>query len=243
MKSFTYIIACSLCALFFLAQCSDKQCDTTHNDSITIDSVNNTHTKKNTELKKGSYSNARIHVNYFSNFREVFNDSNKYQYAYAEKLGIDPIVSVKNSYFTKRPIVKIESNKFYHVDKLTHSLPFLVPEAAELLEDIGKNFIDSLANRGADGYRIKVTSLLRTPTTVKKLRRVNVNASDSSTHQFGTTFDISYNHFFCLDSTRTINGNDLKGVLGEVLLDLRKQERCLVKYEYKTACFHITATK
>ena len=158
-------------------------------------------------------------------------------------LYFDPIVSVKNSYFTKRPIVKIESNEFYHVDKLTHSLPFLIPEAAKLLEDIGKNFIDSLANRGADGYRIKVTSLLRTPTTVKKLRRVNINASDSSTHQFGTTFDISYNHFFCLDSTRTINGNDLKGVLGEVLLDLRKQNRCLVKYEYKTACFHITATK
>ena len=243
MKSFTYIIACSLCALFFLAQCSDKQCDAAHNDSISIDSINNPHVSTNRELKKGSYSNARIHVNYFGNFREVFNDSNKYQYACAEKLGIDPIVSVENSYFTKRPIVKIESNEFYHVDKLTHSLPFLIPEAAKLLEDIGKNFIDSLANRGADGYRIKVTSLLRTPTTVKKLRRVNVNASDSSTHQFGTSFDISYNHFFCLDSTRTINGNDLKGVLGEVLLDLRKQARCLVKYEYKTACFHITATK
>lgn len=243
MKSFTYIIACVLCILFFLPQCSDKERSTEHNDSSMTDSVNIKEMSSNTELKKGTYSNARIHVNYFGSFREVFNDSNKYQYVYAEKLGIDPIVSVKNSYFTKRPLIKIESNKFYHVDKLTHSLPFLVPEAAKLLEDIGKNFIDSLARRGADGYRIKVTSLLRTPSTVKRLRRVNVNASDSSAHQFGTTFDISYNHFFCLDSTRTINGNDLKGVLGEVLLDLRKQERCLVKYEYKTACFHITATK
>ena len=70
MKSFTYIIACSLCALFFLAQCSDKQCDTTHDEYITTDSVSNSLTQKNTELKKGSYSNARIHVNYFGNFIE-----------------------------------------------------------------------------------------------------------------------------------------------------------------------------
>jgi hypothetical protein len=32
-------------------------------------------------------------------------------------------------------------------------------------------------------------------------------------------------------------------LLGEVLRDLRNQGRCLVKYEYKTACFHITAIR
>lgn len=208
---------------------------------VVIDSVEAT--PQATPLKEGRFSNARIKVNYFGSFREAFNDSNRYQYAHAERLGIDPVYSIKDCYHTKRPIVKIESNELYEVDKLTHSLPFLVPEAATLLEDIGRNFIDSLAKRGADGYRVKVTSLLRTPSTVKRLRRVNVNASDSSTHQFGTTFDLSYNHFHCLDSTRTINGNDLKGLLGEVLRDLRNQGRCLVKYEYKTACFHITAIR
>lgn len=212
-------------------------------DSVATDTITKNIAKENQNIRQGCYSNARIHVNYFGNFREVFNDSNKYQYAHAEKSGIDPITDIKSCYFTKRPIVKIESNEFYFVDKLTHSLPYLVPQAANLLQDIGKNFIDSLAKRGADGYKIKVTSLLRTPSTVKRLRKVNINASDSSTHQFGTTFDISYNHFYCADSTRTINGNDLKGVLGEVLYDLRKQERCMVKYEYKTACFHITAIK
>ena len=69
-----------------------------------------------------------------------------------------------------------------------------------------------------------VTSLLRTPYTVKRLRRVNRNATDSSTHQFATTFDISYRRFHCLDSTRTVNEEDLKNLLGEVLLDLRREE-------------------
>lgn len=244
IKAFTlYAIFSSILFASLFMGCGDSsevqqiKIDSTASDTINKEAHTPTH-----KIREGSYHNARISINHIGNFREVFNDSNKYQYAYAEKIGIDPILDIRNTYYTKRPIVKIVSNEYYHVDELTHSFPYLVPEAAKLLHDIGKNFIDSLAKRGADGYKIKVTSLLRTPATVKRLRRVNVNASDSSTHQFATTFDLSYNHFWCLDSTRTINGNDLKGLLGEVLLDLRKQERCMVKYEYKTACFHITAT-
>lgn len=195
------------------------------------------------EIKQGPRFNDRIRINRLGQLREVFNDSNFAHYAHAERLGIDPITSIDKVYFTKRPIVKIESGPYYEVDKLTHSLPYLVPEAAALLETIGRNFIDSLAARGADGYRVKVTSLLRTPATVRRLRRVNVNASDSSTHQFGTTFDLSYTNFYCLDSTRTINGEDLKNLLAEVLNDLRGEKRCLVKYERMTGCYHVTAIR
>ena len=39
-------------------------------------------------------------VNYY---REMFNDSNKYQYAYAEVLGIEPIVTLSDAYNAKRP--------------------------------------------------------------------------------------------------------------------------------------------
>lgn len=184
----------------------------------------------------------RIHVNNIGPLRQVFNDSNRYHYAYAERIGIRPITSLSSAYYTNRPIVKITSNKYYTVDTLKHSLPYLVPEAAKLLEDIGKNFIDSLHARGGDGYRIRVTSLLRTPHTVKRLRRVNRNATDSSTHQFGTTFDLTYTRFDCLDSTRVINDGDLKNLLAEVLYDLRSKQRCLVKFERRSPCFHITAT-
>ena len=169
--------------------------------------------------------NGRIHINNIGPLREVFNDSNKYHYAVAERIGI-----------------AVESCQWYEIDTLKHSMPYLLPEAAQLLETIGRNFIDSLRSRGAGGYRVLVTSLLRTPYTVKRLRRVNRNATDSSTHQFATTFDISYRRFHCLDSTKTLREEDLKNLLGEVLYDLRRQERCLVKFERHSPCFHITAT-
>lgn len=198
---------------------------------------------KNAKIKQGPRNHDHIFVNNLGPLPVLFNDSNYRHYAYAEKLGIDPIHDLRGAYFTKRPIVYINSNEYYFVDSLTHSAPFLVPEAASLLRHIGRNFIDSLASRGADGYKIKVTSLLRTKQSVKSLRRVNRNATDSSTHQFGTTFDISWTNFKCADSTRTIHEGDLKNLLAEVLEDARKEGRCLVKFERKTACFHITAIK
>ena len=194
------------------------------------------------DIPAGPRSCARLRLNMIGRLDEIFNDSNKYQYAVAERLGITPISGIGDAFYTKRPIVKIESNPLYEVDELTHSMPYLVPEAATLLATIGRNFIDSLGSRGADGYRIIVTSVLRTPQTVKSLRRVNRNATDSSTHKFGTTFDITYSRFQCADSSRTVHDGDLKNLLAEVLLDLHRQGRCLVKFERKSPCFHITAT-
>lgn len=194
-------------------------------------------------VKAGPRYNDRIHINPLGRLADVFNDSNKYHYAHAERLGIRPISRLEDTYFTSRPVVRIESCNLYGVDNLTHSVPYLVPEAARLLADIGRCFIDSLRRRGADGYTVLVTSVLRTPSSVRKLRRVNVNASDSSTHQFGTTFDLSYTRFVCADSTRTINQEDLKNLLAEVLNDKRGEKRCLVKYERKTGCYHVTAIR
>lgn len=185
----------------------------------------------------------RIPVRNIGHLPEVFNDSNHRQLEHARALGIHPIEDIRGAYHTSRPVILIESNSLYQVDSLTHSLPFLVPEAAGLLTDIARNFIDSLHSRGAEGYRIKVTSLLRTPHTVKSLRKVNINATEMSTHQFGTTFDISYTKFHCTDNARPIHDGDLKNLLAEVLLDLRDTGRCLVKFERKTACYHITATR
>lgn len=202
-----------------------------------------TRKSSNVKIPSGERHHARIRVNSVGKLWEVFNDSNKYQYMHAERLGIDPIVTLRDCYYTRRPLIKIESCDAYYVDSLSHSVAYLVPEAANLLKQIGYSFIDSLASRGGDGYRVKVTSLLRTPMHVKRLRRVNVNSTDSSTHQFGTTFDISWSKFVPADTNRTIHEGDLKNLLAEVLNDLRNEGRCMVKYERKTACFHITALK
>ena len=39
---------------------------------------------------------------------------------------------------------------------------------------------------------------------------------------------------------RQVRNDTLKWVLSEVLRDMREQKRCLVKYEVKQGCFHIT---
>lgn len=178
-------------------------------------------------------------------YDEVFNDSNYIQYEAAERLGIDPIHTLYDAYNTRRPLMKIESGEYYQVDNLTHSMPYLVPEAAVLLEEIGDDFGTLLEERGGDREynKLIVTSLLRSPYTVKKLRRVNRNAVDSSTHMFGTTFDISWNNFHYPDSTRGVDPVVLKGILAEVLLRKRNEGRCFVKFEKKTPCFHITVNR
>ena len=60
---------------------------------------------------------------------------------------------------------------------------------------------------------------------------------------FGTTFDIAYNIFHVEDSTASINGGELKKILAEVLLEKRLDEKCYVKYERKSPCFHITVNR
>lgn len=245
-QKFRILVIASVLCMAAICACSseeNRKTDSTSQASCQTNETGNNQVAIYGNIKPGPRYNDRIHINYIGQLSEIFNDSNHRQYAYAERLGIDPIEDLKSTYYTKRPLVYIRSNEYYQVDSLSHSLPILVPEAALLLEDIGRIFIDSLASRGADGYRIKVTSLLRTPATVKRLRRINKNATDSSTHKFATTFDISYSNFYCLDSTRTINSEDLKNLLAEVLFDLRKAGRCLVKFERQTACFHITAIK
>lgn len=173
---------------------------------------------------------------------DLFNDSNKYQYAAGERIGIRPISGVAEAYFIRRPLVHIRSCQWYHVEPLTHSVPYLVPEAAKLLETIGRSFQDSLARRNMRGHTIRVTSVLRTAQSVKRLRRVNRNATDSSTHKLGTTFDISYARFDHDGKSPRVSDEELKYVLAEVLRDLRRQNKCMVKFERKSPCFHITAT-
>ena len=173
--------------------------------------------------------------------REIFNDSNYLHIATAERIGIRPLRTLRDAWDGGSRLERISSCEAYYLDNLTHSLPYLVPQAHRLLKDIGMAFRDSLQARGGGNYRIKVTSVLRTPRLVSRLRRRNRNAVDTSAHLYGTTFDISYAKFIC-NSTRTPRTQeDMKNLLAEVVNDMRSRGRCYVKYERKQACFHITA--
>ncbi len=192
-------------------------------------------------LEKMPEPTQRIKVNYFGNLRPYFNDSNYVHWQEAESYGLQPLSDTRSHWQLNRPIVKVTTCADYFLDTLIFSLPFLVPEAAATLREIGHRFRDTIAARGGGDYRIKVTSVLRTPQTVRRLRRRNRNAIDSSVHQLGTTFDISYASFVASSPAPARSVDDLKGILAEVLKAMREENKIWVKYEVGQPCFHITA--
>lgn len=182
----------------------------------------------------------------YFNTRREFNDLNDTHLAAASSIGIRPLASREEIPAASKKLYLVGGPMRYSqpfvVDELDHSSPFLVKEAYDLLHAIGKNFQDSLKSKQLPAYSVIVTSVLRTDADVKSLSRRNVNASQRSVHCYGTTFDITYRRFEKHDDEATDAGEiQLKGVLSEVLRDLRRAGRCYVKYEVKQACFHITA--
>lgn len=179
-------------------------------------------------------------------FQECFSDLQDIQITAARKWGVSPVTDRQEAERRKKELVYVGSNPFYTMDEgMNRSIPYLVPQAAELLQRISRNFLDSLAVKGIPLHTLIVTSVLRTEEDVRKLRRYNVNASEQSCHRYGTTFDISYNRYTTVSSPqgperRAVRNDSLKWVLSEVLRDLRESGYCYVKHEVKQGCYHIT---
>ena len=182
-----------------------------------------------------------------TNYKRTFNDMNEEHMQAARAIGISrPIEDREAAEHMKRTLKEVKTCEYYKLDSLTHSIPYLVPKAHKLLENLGKNFLDSLAHKGLNPYKVIATSVLRTESDVKRLKKGNVNASDNSAHRYGTTFDISYKRFDLVPDPdgyplQEVRSDTLKMVLAEVLRDLQKEKACYVKYELKQGCFHITA--
>ena len=179
-------------------------------------------------------------------YKREFNDMNDVQLEVAQALGVPPVADREAAEKLKSRLVKLENNDLYVIDSLTHSIPYLVPRARDLLDTIGRHFQDSLAAKGLNPYKLVITSVLRTEADVAKLSRRNVNASENSTHRYGTTFDLSYWRYVKIPDLRGRPYEDvppeyLRATLGQVLKDLHdKGNVCYIKYERKQNCFHIT---
>lgn len=181
-------------------------------------------------------------------FAREFNDVNEAQLAVAQAIGVPPVRNREAAEHMKKRLVEVVDNDLYSVAELTHSIPFLVPTAAELLDRIGRNFQDSLAAKGLNPNKLVVTSILRTEEDVRKLQQGNLNATENSTHCYGTTFDLSYWRYVKVPELRERPYADvppeyLRATLSQVLRDLRNEGACFVKYEKKQNCFHITVRK
>ena len=220
MKKIIYTLSMAFCLMATLISCKEKDMSMKMNEPRNI---------------KGVIS-----------YKRSFGDLNDTHMAAAKKIGIKPLKDREAAEKLGGKVMEIKNGDFYQVDSLTHSIPFLVPKASALLDSIGANFLDSLENKGLNPNQVIVTSVLRTQDDVKKLRRVNGNASANSVHMFGTSFDISYKRFFKVEDPdgrpmQDVRADTLKLVLSEVLRDLKKKDMCYVKYELKQGCFHITA--
>lgn len=179
------------------------------------------------------------------NFKTCFPDTQSVQLAAAMKWGVKRVKNRDDAEKRKSELVYVGANPYVHIDKLYSSIPYLVPRAAVLLQDIGQAFFDSLYVKGINLHRPIVTSVLRTEADVTKLRRHNGNATENSCHLYGTTFDICYNRYETVQAPdgperRAVRNDSLKYVLCEVLRDMREQGRCYIKYEVKQGCFHMT---
>ena len=202
-------------------------------------------TSSTSQTRLSAFSNMPHRINSVPSYDEAFPDTQAVQLVAAERWGVTPVKNRQDAEARKRELVYVGANPYYHIDPLYSSIPYLVPRAAVLLEDIGRAFFDSLYVKGIPLHKIIVTSVLRSQDDVAKLRRRNGNATENSCHLYGTTFDITYVRYKTVEppegpARRPVRDDSLKFVLCEVLRDMREQGRCYIKYERKQSCFHMT---
>lgn len=224
-----------------LAHKSVAQADTAVVDSIDTTAVERMKPSVFFDSKRQVVKHRIFSVPHFGN---TFPDQNDVQLLAANKFGVSPVQNREEAEHSKGKLVYVGSNPYFYVDKLNNSIPYLVPRASVLLQDIGKAYFDSLQIKGIPLHKIIVTSILRTKDDVAKLRTRNSNATENSCHLYGTTFDVCYNRYKTVQTAseprREVRNDSLKWVLSEVLRDMRQANRCLVKYEVNQGCFHIT---
>lgn len=145
--------------------------------------------------------------------------------------------------------------------------PVVVPEMRALLDTLGTRFQRRLAEMGVPPYRIEVTSALRTTEDQGRLRVTNSNAATGvSSHEFGTTVDLSYAAFappaepvpglpsgdgplkaplerlayLALESVSARKSRELGRIFAEVLLEAQEEGFALVIYERQQTVYHVT---
>ncbi len=175
-------------------------------------------------------------------YAKWFADLNEAHLDAAARLGLKTIPETRND-IGGVGLVRIEDNRYYMVDNLKYSAPYLTKGAKSCLDGIAKAFADSLKRKDLLDYKLVVSSVLRTEEDVRRLKRSgNPNASDRSAHCYGTTFDITYTRYHRDDeSDAFMQPYELTKVLGEVLRDQKRDGKCLIKYEKQEHCFHITS--
>jgi uncharacterized protein YcbK (DUF882 family) len=133
--------------------------------------------------------------------------------------------------FKKGKLVKIKDNRYYLLDDLTYSRPYMLASGKAFLDQLGKRYADKCDQADIDYVKFTITSVTRSKKSVKKLKRGNRNAIENSAHLRGKTLDISYVKFE--------NNHKQLNLFIDALYEMKMEKRCFVKYE-RSGCLHIT---
>lgn len=198
------------------------------------------------EKKKECYcENATAPIRSKTKFRDI----NSEQLAHAQANGLKTIIKDKkqfeaqiDSLIDNDILVRIKPNKYYNIRRLTHSYPYLTPEARDLLNLIGKRFQSNLQAEGLPKYKFQISSLLRTIEFQRQLTHQNVNATYGlSAHYYGTTFDIAYDKYD--RRGKSYQDPKVEAILEKTLRELREECRLMIIRESSNKCFHMTVVK
>lgn len=173
---------------------------------------------------------------------KLFADNMARQLESARILGVQsPFDSRKLSLREKKQVVKIKTGKLYEVGDMMFSVPYLTEGAVTLLDEIAQNFADSLASKDMHASKPVVINALRTKEDIANLRAAgNESASVESPFCYGTTFDLSCDDF-SRKGISSVDPDELKTVLTEVLRDEKSRSRCLVYFNSGMRSFTVTS--
>jgi hypothetical protein len=136
---------------------------------------------------------------------------------------------------------KLSSNRYFVIQRLTHSIPYIHTDVHDFLDELGKRFRQSCRNKGLRDYKFYITSVLRTEKSQKKLTKVNINATrNESAHLYGRTIDIAKTQFLDTRKREIVYSNNLGALLTRELLKMQEEGLCYVLFESKNHCLHIT---
>ena len=189
--------------------------------------------------------------------------------ARARQLGVRAVDrATRDSLLATGRLVALEDSTRHWIVRGGTSPAHVVPHLRTLLEILGERFQERLAGMGLPPYRIEVTSALRTSDRQERLRGSNANAAaGASSHEFGTTVDLSYAAFappadtpaeilagvptefaphlerfvnLALESVSARKSRELGAIFSNVLREAQAEGLALVIYERQQTIYHLT---
>lgn len=178
--------------------------------------------------------------------------------------------ALRDSLLAAGGLVQLDDSTRYWIVRGDESDGAVTPDVRALLEILGQRFQERLADLDLPPYRLEVTSALRTAERQDSLRQINSNAAAGvSSHEFGTTVDLSYAAFappaqrprlleeapselrptlerladVSLESVSARKSRELGRIFSQVLTEAQAEGLALVIYERQQTVYHVTVAR